>query len=885
MLFRVKNKKTVRRLAIRSMKADRVRNIIAVFAIILTTVLFTGVFSILSSVNASFQQETFREVGGDFHASIKNITGEQLEDFAADSAIKSSGRRLFLGMPYKSPFDKEHVEVSYMDERCATGYFCIPEEGTLPKEGTNQFATDTKVLKLLGAAAKLGEKIEFSYYLDDGTEISDTFELSGWWEADEASRASMMIVPESYCEKVLADYQIKDSESTGKWDLDIMFSNSFQIAKKLDKLVARHGYNEEKGSNGYVSTGVNWGYTSERFLNSYDVLTMVEIAVLLIFILLTGYLIIYNIFRISVSNDIRYYGLLKTIGVTGKQIKKMIHLQLLWLSMIGIPIGLLIGFIIGNGFVPMIMTTLSYQKVSVSVSPLLFISAAAFSLFTVWMSCKKPGKMAGKVSPIEAVRYTEQGMKRKKKKKSYGAKLYKMALANLGRSKSKTFLVVTSLTLSIFIFNITISLAKGFDLDKFVGAFCSADFIVAGKEYFRTTGPGFTADSAVSEELTADLEQMEGIEESGRIYGQTVYARSWFSKERLRAWQKYWDPEMTDELFSKRLERHGDKNADGLYAESIQLYGMEDMPLQYLTVMEGDVTKVNDGTDKYIIAVVLTDDYGNPVEGLDWYQLGDEVVITYGEAVTYIDSRTGEPASELTPYEYFKEQPTGDTWERTYTVCAKVSIPYSLSYRHYGENEFILGGDTFVKDTGTDSVMSFLMDASKEKNDAINRALENYTTTAVFDCDFESKEGYKENFKSFRNVFAILGVSLSFIVGLIGVLNFFNAVFTGIHTRKRELAMLQAVGMTGEQLKRMLIYEGLFYTVSAVCAALLLCGTIEVFILQAITNVSWFFTCKVTLLPIFIIVPVFAGIGFGIPVILYHSMVKKPVVERLHIAE
>ena len=70
---------------------------------------------------------------------------------------------------------------------------------------------------------------------------------------------------------------------------------------------------------------------------------------------------------------------------------------------------------------------------------------------------------------------------------------------------------------------------------------------------------------------------------------------------------------------------------------------------------------------------------------------------------------------------------------------------------------------------------------------------------------------YAGEFESMRSMFLLLGGALSFIVGLVGVLNFFNAILTGIIARQRELAVLQAVGMTGRQLRAMLIWEGLLY--------------------------------------------------------------------------
>ena len=112
--------------------------------------------------------------------------------------------------------------------------------------------------------------------------------------------------------------------------------------------------------------------------------------VLLLLIIFTGYLIIYNVFQISVTNDIRFYGLLKTIGTTGRQLKRIVRQQALILSLIGIPFGLLLGFVIGNKLTPVIMAQLSYKNTFVTFNPWIFIGAALFALVTVFLSCARP---------------------------------------------------------------------------------------------------------------------------------------------------------------------------------------------------------------------------------------------------------------------------------------------------------------------------------------------------------------------------------------------------------------------------------------------------------------------------------------------------------------
>lgn len=189
---------------------------------------------------------------------------------------------------------------------------------------------------------------------------------------------------------------------------------------------------------------------------------------MLLLIVFTGYLIIYNVFQISVTNDIRFYGLLKTIGTTGRQIKALLRQQALLLSCIGIPIGLVLGWMVGGLLAPMVIQRLDGVVSTVSVHPLIFVGSALFALFTVLLSCAKPGRLAAKVSPIEAVRYTEGSQSKKKAKRGSGrVSPFSMARANLGRSKGKTVVTVLSLSWR-WCSPHTATFVGGFDMDKYL---------------------------------------------------------------------------------------------------------------------------------------------------------------------------------------------------------------------------------------------------------------------------------------------------------------------------------------------------------------------------------------------------------------------------------
>ncbi len=889
-MLKVANSKCIRHLSQRALKASGIRNMIAILAIILTTVLFTSLFTIAVSLNEGIQQNTFRQVGGYAHGGFKYLTEEQFEQLREHSLIKEWGVRRFVGMPTDAPFHKSHVEIGYSDANTAHWMYCDPVEGRLPQEGTMEAATDLRVLELLGVEPELGNEFTITFDVD-GHETTQTFTLCGWWECDQAIVASHVLIPESRVNAILEETGVDPDNAadqmTGRRNMDVMLASSLHIEQDLMQILSDNGYQSENPSGeGYISTGVNWAYTGAQLSDSIDPMMIMGIAAMLLLIVFTGYLIIYNVFQISVTNDIRFYGLLKTIGTTPKQLKRIIRHQALLLSVVGIPLGLLLGWLIGSRLTPIVMEQLNGVYNLVSVNPIIFVGAALFSLFTVLLSCGRPGRIAAKVSPIEAVRYTEaETGKRTMKRSGRSVSLLSMAKGNLGRSRSKTVITVLSLSLSVVLLTVTVTFTKGFDMDKYLSNFVCTDFIVGNADYFQVGGDLFHSGIALSQEVIDEIEAQGTVTEGGRVYGRTSTVQEFITEEWYRTIYGMWyDRETIDHLLTME-----ERNEEGLLAESAQLYGMEKFALDKLKVLEGDLSKVYEPGGRYIAAVYYADDYGNADMDSHWARVGDTITLRYVEEFEYYYADNGETIEVLDETVTSGNRPWRSRAVKyrdiEYEVVALVEVPGVLSYRYYGEDEFILNDRTFIQDTGTDSVMLYAFDVADEANSQMEAFLADYTENVNPVNDYESKATYQAEFESTRSMFLLLGGVLSFIVGLVGVLNFFNAILTGMIARRREFAVLQSIGMTGRQLKRMLVYEGLYYAVGSLGLSLVLIVVLSPVLAPAVESIFWFFTYRFTATPILVLAPVFVCLGCFVPLAVYSFVAKATIVERLREAK
>lgn len=885
--MKVSNQGCIRRLSLRVLWANRTRNMIAILAIALTALLFTSLFTIALSINEGMQQSNFRQAGGYAHGSFKYLTKEQFDQLKDHPLMEAWGLRRFVGMPTDVPFNKSHVEVGYSDPNEAHWTYCDPVEGRLPAEGTDEAATDTHVLELLGITPELGTKFTITFEVD-GQETTQTFTLCGWWEYDEAVVANHVLIPESRVDAILQEVGVTPPGTdgmTGSWNLDVMLKHGARsIAADLDRILADNGYQtQDPAADNYIATGVNWGYTGAQLSDQIDPSVILTILVMLVLILFTGYLIIYNVFQISVAGDIRFYGLLKTIGTTPRQIRQIIRIQALVLSAAGIPAGLLLGWLLGGVLTPVITAHLNDVVVTVSVSPVLFGASALFALVTVLISCRRPGRLAGKVSPVEAVRYTEGGAIRPKaRRKEKGVSLLSMARANLGRSRGKTAITMVSLSLAVVLLTLTVTFTAGFDMDKYTAYFTATDFIVADAGKLQVSTAGFNSNMAVGEDTIAAINAREGVTESARVYGQSMGMMEFIPEDWFLARNRPYYSE--DSL--QWLVDHTQRNEAGLLADYVQLCGMEPFALDQLRVLEGDLSKLKEPGGNWIAAVYREDDYGDPRPDTNWARLGDTVTIRYIEEFEYRDNATEEiiPIDQVDAAYAAGRSIT--SYAKTYrdvdyTVAALVTVPRALSYRYYGDDAFILNDQTFIRDSGTADVMYYAFNTTKEANAAMEAFLKDYTETANSRLDYESKATYAGEFESFQNLFLLLGGALSFIVGLVGVLNFFNAILTGITARRRELAVLQSIGMTTRQLRTMLAIEGLLYTAGAAALALGIILVSAPFLGPILNRMIWFFTYRFTLRPVGVVLPLFAALGIGIPMLTSRAVRHIPVVERL----
>lgn len=832
----------LRTLSRRSFRANRRRNLVAIFAIILTTMMFTSLFVLSQSMIENMQQMYIQQAGYSSQLSSSLLTDDEADAIAAHPAVAEASRSTVVGVAEN--VSGRQVELRAASADYADSALSLPTEGRMP-ENADEIALDTITLDKLGLAHQLGETVHLSWTSAPGSDAHETadFTLCGIWQGNPAAMASMAWVSEDFAEKLSVGVDQNAARESGSilglTMLHIDLVDDSDPSGTAEKILADTGLSER------VTLSPNIAYDSAVGQNMLRELLPMAICMVLVFV--SGYLIIYIIFQISVAADIRFYGRLKTLGATKRQLKKIIYSQARRLCLVGIPFGLVIGYFLGAVLVPFMITSTG-GAATVALDPWIFAAV------TVRISCLKPARTCGKVSPMEALRYTDaEPLSRRKRKKSHSASVRAMAWANLGRNRKRTVLVIASLSLGLVLLSGIYAKNASFDIDKYMSGTVISDFEVEEASIasnFTTYDPqGTTINSALVEKIDA----LDGLERTGALYAQVINHE--VGESALKNIEHYYNAEERLAVIKATDPGLYDAYSDMLASGSCTaiLYGVDGLVVDTLAdaqnVLAGNFDKEAFASGSYVVV-----DAG-PAEN------ADEIAPTYnvGDSVTLGD-KTYEVMAivrDITPITEGKNSDTAD--------FLGLYIPAEDFRAMYPEN----------------TLRKYFFDVAAEDQPAAEQMLLDVQSEDDPTLSFTSKQTLIDHYKEQTRASTIMAFAISFVIAIVGVLNFVNSMLTAIFSRQKEFAMLQSIGMTRRQLRNMLISEGMYYAGITLVLSYVLSALVVGVGVRLLVAGDWTATFHFTLLPLVICTPILLAFAVLIPVCCFKNIEKQSIVERL----
>ena len=871
--MQVHNTPVIRKTAQKYIFKNRGKSFVIILSIALCTFLFTTLFTVGGSILRMLKESTQRQIGTTAAGAFKYLNQEEYDRLAADPKLKEVSHWICVGEAANKELLKVRTEVHWSDEVSAKKGFCYPEAGSLP-QAENEAAFSSLVLEALkinvdpsNYEALLGKKIPLLVEINDRI-IQKDFTISGVFTGDRVAMSQVVLVSKAFQEKYApvpalsyygnqADFGF---QICGFINADIDFYNPFGTERQLVTAIFRDGLPED----------VEIGVSNASMTGTMDGTTLLLVVFLLITIFLSGYLIINNIYRINVYSDIRSYGLLKTIGMSGRQLSSLVRYQAVYLSLPGIVAGILAGTLVGTLLVPVIVNMLSISTTAkgvININGWVLLVSALFSFTTVLVSCRKPARLASKVSPIDAVRYTEvansrviPNLFRDPTHAKTHTRFTNLSFAgkNLSLDKKKVFWVVLSLALSLVILNTVYTLLHGFSEDKYVSQSIATDFSVADA---TLDNPSIRNDNrnttGISNELLNELSKLPGVEEIGNIYLESTYQR--FTDEDF---QKI-DDRLLNKPFMQTLTSYGeDISVKDIYEEyhasPVNVYGIDDFVLKNLPVRHGQLDLEKFKTGNYILVNEYDMRLPSGESPVQYFQPGEKISVTTNEGIT-----------------------------KQYEVMATVELPYAFRLQIYDTLDmfYILPTSEFNSFCGTRSPMRCLFNSSDSQEQNIENWLETYTTETEPLLTYKSRKIYKQEFKNLTSMLILTGGLLTGILALIGLLNLVNTMTTSIISRRLELAMLEAVGMTKRTQINGMCIEGVLYATLTGIAGIILSGLFSAILIRPLSHEIWFFEWSFSLLPVSVVFPIMIVLTLLLPVVIYKKVMSTSVVERLRVAE
>ncbi|MCI6467307.1 MAG: ABC transporter permease [Faecalicatena sp.] len=856
-------------LAQRSFKASRMRNLIAVLAIMLTTILFTTVtttgMGAMDSMKLTMQMQKGSRSDGD----LRNMTKEQFTALKDADFIEKYGLRMPVG--FLTNTVRHNVELDVMDETQAELTFCNPSHGKMPAAADEIVASDLAIREL-GAKPKVGAEVTVEFTVHE-QQYSLPLVVSGWYPAYN-DQTSVMVAGEAFTEAhpEIFDFTYpQDREIAGTYFSDFTAKSIVGLNDKMyDWIRSVGGEPEDQNADNYVPGVIN-GMTNPAL----DKNTIATGAAFIVLFTFCGYLLIYNVFDIAVMQEIKRYGLYRTVGMSKKQVRHLINRQALWLSCIGIPMGLAVGYLVGKAALPVVMNVLSveYENISVSVSPspVIFIASAVFAAFTVFLSTRKPVRVAASIPPIEAFRYVENAAgKRTKKRSTTGASIPRLAMSNLGRNKRRTAFIIVSLMLCVTLLNCVGIAALSLDVEKQVNYNIRTDFAVVNA--VSTNGQkGFTMRTqALSQETMEEIKAQPGVKDASAVYKNTIEDTNVTYDFGIHPTKDPYVDERTGLTYAATEEYYWFSLGDDK-RPMCNVYGMEESSIARMDIQEGE-------HDPHTLYEKMLNGEGVLVGvGVDRKDMSigkDANFVDVGDIITVYQD--GQPVKKLPVLA--KAALNGDDEEIGYTSNGTnlvggdglfLYFPTSV-YQELYEEPVVYKYSFDVEESERLNMTAFLKKYMKEVDPSINYA---------------SAEKARESAETTRTMIHFVGGLIGAIFGIAGVLNLLNTVITTILARRHEFATMQSLGMTDKQLTRMMICESVYYALGACGIGLLLSVVLGYTMVKILLGSMWYFTFQFTLVPALLVSVLLIIVAAIVPVIALKMFNKGSIVEKLRVAE
>lgn len=810
----------VNKLTIRHLKENKGRTVVTTLGICVSVAMITAVFVALASFMNLFG-EIELIASGNYQARISDVSQAQLAELKQDKRIAEIGIH-------------EHDETSFQlrdrkNDRLGTNGICIGDEtyikqiltvdydGTIP-ENENEIAVEQKLLDKNELKLGIGDKITLSegnrYVVESGEEYvvyggslqKGEFFRSNGEEKEYTITAILHDNPATINTPIIRG--MSEAEKSGNVNITISLAKiNHKSLDVIKEIIEKYKFENYNINTDYLEMYFAVDKNSEMFIS-----LMSMTAVILVIIMIASVVLIYNAFAMSISERVRYLGMLASVGATRKQKKLSVYFESFILGIAGIPLGMLGGIagigitlkllgkkIISTGMIRGVTENNMEMKI---VAPIwVIIGIILISVLTIFVSSYIPSRKASKITPIDAIRQTNEVKIKAKKLRS--SKLIRaifgyegeLANKNLKRNGRKARVITASIALSVILF---IS----------CNYFCSMFTQSVKTETDIPYQVQAMIDYRDKDKTKAKLDEMNNVDKYycvnnsyAYIGGKQADSFDIAKEENLTfAYRKLFDKTavavfkntLDDDDFNELCKANG--------IDSKDYYGDE-----YKVLLLNNVSKKSGGSKVFTDKTV-----GVKLEGI-FGENCDEMFV--GDLIDFDDKLTPctlNPKNTISLYEPMSQ------------------------YIKFHQNEISAVDD----ESGEEHGLSYLIGIETTKHADVAEELNEFFSTQDLSGNYYTQDivDSQQAMMTISFIVQVLVYGFIALISLITMFNIINTISTGVAMRKKEFAMLKSVGTTPKGFNKMIMLESAFYGLKAIVFALPISVAISYAMYHAITS-------------------------------------------------
>ena len=745
--------KMTTRVAYCNMRHYKSKNILIGIAIILTTLLLFVIPSIgKDMVEVNFA--VINKIYPTWHALYRNVDESTVMKLAAHHDVKTYGLRSDAG--YMNLEDAT-VSMMYMDRTGMELYKVKLKEGQLPQK-ENDIVVSKGILEALGQNGKIGDTITVPYQIlkDDGLDYTKEkdFRICGFLADNESSKEQKQytsLVSEAFLKAEIPVEQVKY-----RFLLQVngqKGNTTADYTETIQNIARQFGISED-------DMNINKEYLAANYV---DPATIPVIVGIMLIVVLAGIITIYSVYYVSMNQRVREFGKLKAIGATKRQLRQIVLREGMGVALFAIPIGLLIGTVavkvvllqfVEHAKDSNVLITEAYKVVAKGEVQLyywwIYLLAIAVTLCTVYLSLMKPMRMAAKVSEIEAMRYQGGSKRQKSSRKGYQfLNIGRLTKRNLAENKKKSTITIVSMAVT-------------------------GIFVMMVATVLSCANPMESAKSLIVGQYEISPIVESGNKEHPEYEWAEVQKNNPLNEGLKQQIEELDGVERVDVFTALKV-------SGGPFEEKIGTEFINGVPEEYAEELKKGITEGNVTYEEL--------------------KSGDKVILDRALLHWYPDIKVGDKL-KLNIHD-------GDnTFQKEIEVAAIGE--YGRGLTNY--NCLIMAKEGAEKLTINNSSSYFQVIADKDYDEALEASLQ-----AIVDGSGRLQmRTWKNEYDTWENAIQMTrGACYAFIIILaaISIMNLINTMINSVHVRKKELGMMQAIGMSDRQLMKMLQLEGIFYTV------------------------------------------------------------------------